>query len=226
MHTKWSPSEEKLFAEYWIAASEDERVGRSQARDTFWQCVQREFNQKNSKERNKDMLQGKWKTLNRDCGKFNAIFKQAERDIKSGESPMDVLTRAKQIYREQNRNIPFNNEEAWDVLRKRRKWDAPDPIDLTGDVPSQTNEALFGQDVEPHPMGKKRASKKQKSETTTSTGGTTNTGGSFTSFQFGEAMHQEFRAKREFAEKAYEAAAKRDHVTAEKEKNANETQGV
>ena len=30
-------------------------------------------------------------------------------------------------------------------------------------------------------------------------------------------MHQEFRAKREFAEKAYEAAAKRDQVAAEKE---------
>ena len=82
----------------------------------------------------------------------------------------------------------------------------PDPIDLTGDVPSQTNEALFGQDVEARPMGKKRASKKQKSETTSSTGG------SFTSFQFREAMHQKFRVKRELATKAYEAAAKRDQV--------------
>lgn len=91
VHTKWTPSEEKLFAECWIAASEDERVGRSQARDTFWQHVQREFNRNNFMNSNKDMLQSKRKTLNHACNKFNAIFKQAERDIKSGESPMDVL---------------------------------------------------------------------------------------------------------------------------------------
>ena len=66
VHTKWTSNEEKLFAECWIAASEDARVGRFQARDTFWQRVQREFNRKNSKERNKDMLQSKWKKLIRD----------------------------------------------------------------------------------------------------------------------------------------------------------------
>ena len=115
---------------------------------------------------------------------------------------MDVLKRAKQMYRDEHKTEPFNNEEARKVLRAHKKWDAPDPIDLTGDVPSQTNEALFGHDAEARPIGKKRALKKQKFETTTSTGGTS-TGGSVLSAQFGETMHQEFRAKREDAAKAY-----------------------
>ena len=142
--TRWEPSEEKLLATCWVAASEDETVGRSQAKDTFWQRVQNEFNKHSYHIRTKDMIQSKWRTLNRDCTKFNAIYKRADRDQRSGESPMDVLTRAKEMYRNENKNAPFHNEEAWSVLRNHKKWDTPDTVDLTGDVPSQANEALFG----------------------------------------------------------------------------------
>jgi hypothetical protein len=83
---------------------------------------------------------------------------------------MDILTRAKDMYCNEHKNAPFNNEEAWAILRRHKKWDAPDTVDLTGDVPSQANEVLFGYDAQPRPMGKKRAAKKQKSETTASTG--------------------------------------------------------
>ena len=84
---------------------------------------------------------------------------------------MDVLKRAKQTYRDEHKAASFNNEEAWDVLRKHKKWDASEPVDLTGEVPSQSNKALFGHDEQPHPIGKNRASKKAKFETTTSTEG-------------------------------------------------------
>ena len=93
------------------------------------------------------------------------------------------------------------------VLRKHQKRNAPEAVDLTGDVPSQTNEALFGHDAKARPIEKKWATKKQKSETTTSTGGTASTGGSFSSFNFGEIMREEYRAKREDAARAYQATA-------------------
>lgn len=202
---RWTPIEEKLLAKCWVACSEDPKVGRSQSKDTLWQRILAEFNRINPKERNKDMLHGKWKTLNRDCNKFNACYKKAQREVKSGESEVDIPTRANLLYRQEN--PPFTNEEAWSVLRTHRKWDAPVAVDLTGDVPSQTNEDLFGHDAEPRLIGKKRDTKKQKSETTTSTGGTANTGGSFSSFNFAEMMREEYRSKREEASRVYQATA-------------------
>ena len=202
---RWTPSEEKLLAECWVACSEDSRLGISQTKDTLWQRIRAEFNRLSPKDRNKDMLQSKWKTLNRDCTKFNAFYKKAQREIKSGESEVDVLTRAHQLYRQEN--PLFANEDAWTVLRKHRKWDAPEAVDLTGDVPSQTNESLFGHDEEPRPIGKKRASKKQKSEATTSTGATASTGGSISSLAFAEMLREELRSKREEASRAYQATA-------------------
>lgn len=83
---------------------------------------------------------------------------------------MDILTQAKEMYRDEHKSASLNNEAAWGASRAHKKWDSPDPVDLTGDAPSQTNEALFGHDAQLRPMGKKRASKKQKSETTTTSG--------------------------------------------------------
>lgn len=73
---------------------------------------------------------------------------------------MDILNGAKEIYRDEHRMTSFNNEETWQVLCTHKKWESPDPVDLTGDVPSQTNEGLFGHDEQPRPISKKGASKK------------------------------------------------------------------
>lgn len=113
--------------------------------------------------------------------------------------------------------MPFNNEEAWEVLRAHKKWDTPEPLDLTGDVPNQKNEALFDHDQQPRPMGKKCASKKAKSESTTSTGGVS-TGGTSSSSQFGEVMQHEYRIKWEEASMAYQAAKKKDETKTRLEK--------
>ena len=81
--TRWQASEEKLLAKCYVAASKDSRVGLSQPKDTFWQRVQNEISKLNFQKDGKDMIQGKWRTLNRDCTKFNAYFKRAQRDQKS-----------------------------------------------------------------------------------------------------------------------------------------------
>nr|GEX63987.1 hypothetical protein [Tanacetum cinerariifolium] len=83
------------------------------------------------------------------------------------------------------------------------KWDAPEQVDLTGDVPGATQEDLFGHDARPRPAGKPRPAKKTKSDATASTGG------SSASTQFGELMEQELRLKREAAERAFEAQAEK-----------------
>ncbi|GKF58398.1 hypothetical protein Tco_0171935, partial [Tanacetum coccineum] len=88
---------------------------------------------------------------------------------------MDVMKRAKATYRDENKSILFVQDDAWEILRSHSKWDAPEPVDLTeGDVPGVGNEDLFGEDARPRPAGfgkSTRPSKKTKSDTTTSIGG-------------------------------------------------------
>ncbi|GJU50101.1 hypothetical protein Tco_1219656 [Tanacetum coccineum] len=137
---------------------------------------------------------------------FNAAYKRVKRLGKSGENDVDYLKRAQSIYRDEHRGVAFSQEDAWAVLRFHPKWDAPEQVDLTGDVPGASQEDLFGHDARPRPPGKQRPAKKSKSDATASTGG------SSASAQFGELMEQELRLKREAAERAFEAQAEKDRT--------------
>nr|GEX70883.1 hypothetical protein [Tanacetum cinerariifolium] len=144
-----------------------ENVGRSQPKDTFWHRVLNEFNRLNFQKRTKDMLSSKWNTLNHNCQKFNAIYKRCSRFTKSGESELDVMKQAWAAYRDENKNFPFPQEDAWEVLRKHAKWDAPAPapapVDLTEDeeIADVNTDELFGDDPRPRPSGKQSPGKKQ-----------------------------------------------------------------
>nr|GEW21252.1 protein ALP1-like isoform X1 [Tanacetum cinerariifolium] len=85
----------------------------------------------------------------------------------------------------EDNNVTFCQEDVWAILKFHPKWDAPEQVDLTGDVPGATQEDLFGHDARPRPAGKPRPAKKTKSDDTASTGG------SSASTQFGELMEQE-----------------------------------
>ncbi|GJW46006.1 hypothetical protein Tco_0077652 [Tanacetum coccineum] len=181
---RWQPDEETLLAKCYVAVSEDRNVGRSQPKDTFWYRVLNEFNRLNFQKRTKDMLSSKWNTLNHNCQKFNAIYKRCSRLTKS--------------------------EDAWELLRKHAKWDAPAPalVDLTEDeeIAEVNTDEPFGADARPRPSGKQRPGKKTKSDISVSTGG------SNSSSQFGEIMTIELRLKREAAEAAFEVAKEKDRT--------------
>nr|GFB23824.1 hypothetical protein [Tanacetum cinerariifolium] len=102
--------------------------------------------------------------------------------------------------------VAFCQEDAWAILKFHLKWDAPEQVDLTGDVPGATQEDLFGHNARPRPAGKPRPAKKTKSDATASTSG------SSASTQFGELMEQELRLKREAAERAFEVQAEKDRT--------------
>ncbi|GJW13182.1 hypothetical protein Tco_0017315 [Tanacetum coccineum] len=140
---RWLPVEEELLATCYVAVSEDNNVGRSQKHETFWYRVLNEFNSKKFQNRTKDMLTSKWHTLNSNCQKFNTAYKRTKRLGKSGENDVDYLKRAQSIYRDKHRDVAFSQEDAWAVLRFHQKWDAPEQVDLTGDVPGASQEDLF-----------------------------------------------------------------------------------
>ncbi|GJY65900.1 hypothetical protein Tco_0468138 [Tanacetum coccineum] len=144
------------------------------------------------------------RNLHFDTLEFNAAYKRAKRLGKSDENDVDYLKRAQSIYRDEHKGVAFSQEDTWAVLRFHPKWDAPEQVDLTGDVPGASQEDLFGYDARPRPAGKPRPAKKSKSDATVSTGG------SSVSTQFGELIEQELRLKREAAERAFEAQAEKD----------------
>nr|GEX02324.1 glutathione S-transferase T3-like [Tanacetum cinerariifolium] len=152
------------------------------------------------------MLTSKWHTLNANCQKFNAAYKRAKRLGRSGENDMDVLKRAQSIYRDKHKGVAFCQHDAWTILKFHPKWDVPEQVDLTGDVPGGTQEDLFGHDARPRPAGKPRPAKKTKSDATASTDV------SNASTQFGEVMEQELCIKREAAKRAFEAQAEKDRT--------------
>nr|GEY72925.1 hypothetical protein [Tanacetum cinerariifolium] len=123
---------------------------------------------------------------------------------RSGENDVDVLKRAQSIYRDEHKGVAFCKQDAWAILKFHPKWDAPEQVDLTRDVPGATQEDLFCHDARPRPAGKPRPAKKTKSDATASTGG------SSASTQFGEVMEHELRMKKEAAERAFKAQAKKD----------------
>nr|GFB93740.1 hypothetical protein [Tanacetum cinerariifolium] len=152
--SRWLPVEEELLATCYVAVSEDNNVGRSQKNEMFWYLVLNEFNSKIFQKRTKDMLTSKWHTLNASCQKFNAAYKRAKRLGKSGENDVDVLKRAQSIYRDELKGVAFCQEDTWAILKFHPKWDAPEQVDLTGDVLGATQEDLFGHDARTRPAGK------------------------------------------------------------------------
>ncbi|GJT22878.1 hypothetical protein Tco_0892815 [Tanacetum coccineum] len=137
---------------------------------------------------------------------FNAAYKRAKRLGKNGENGVDFLKRAQSIYLDEHKGVSFSQEDAWAILRFHPKWDAPEQVDLTRDVPGASQEDLFDHDARPRPAGKPRPAKKTKFDATASTGG------SSASTQFGELMEQELRLKREAVERAFEAQAEKDRT--------------
>ncbi|GJZ90474.1 hypothetical protein Tco_0662401 [Tanacetum coccineum] len=91
---------------------------------------------------------------------FNAAYKRAKRLRKSGKNDVDLIKRAQSIYRDEHKGVSFSQEDAWAILKFHPKWDAPEQVELTGDVPGATQEDLFGHDARPRPAGKPRPARK------------------------------------------------------------------
>ncbi|GJR60868.1 hypothetical protein Tco_1503030 [Tanacetum coccineum] len=124
-------------------------------------------------------------------------------------SELDVMKQARAAYRDENKNLPFAQEDAWEVLRKHAKWDAPAPVDLTEDeeIVEVNIDELFGDDAKPRPSGKQRLGKKTKSDTSVCTKGVTRL-----KPIWGKFTAKELRLKREAAEAAFEVAKEKDRT--------------
>nr|GEX26020.1 hypothetical protein [Tanacetum cinerariifolium] len=83
----------------------------------------------------------------------NNVRKAQAKDTFCVENEVDIMKRARTIYREENKNTQFSEEDAWEILRHHLKWDAPVPVDLTEDehILAVNTDELFGPDARPRP---------------------------------------------------------------------------
>nr|GEU35570.1 hypothetical protein [Tanacetum cinerariifolium] len=97
------------------------------------------------------MLTSKWHTLNANCQKFNAAYKQVKRLGKSGENDVDLMKRAQSIYHDEHKGVSFSQEDAWAILKFHLKWDAPEQpakktkFDATASTGGSSASTQFGE---------------------------------------------------------------------------------
>ena len=65
-------------------------------------------------------------TLNANSQKFEAAYKRAKLLTKIGESEVDDMRHARQMYRDEHKGVSFGQEDVWLILRACPKWDAPE----------------------------------------------------------------------------------------------------
>ncbi|GJZ52299.1 hypothetical protein Tco_0606814 [Tanacetum coccineum] len=113
------------------------------------------------------MLTGKWTPMNKDVGKFNAIYDQTT--ALSGENDDNLYTRVLALFRDKN-NAEFRHRSVWLFLKDKYKWQNPESTQarrtrgqLTEDEPE-----MFGDDAIPRPSVVPRKTKSQRSSASSS----------------------------------------------------------
>ncbi|GJX63565.1 hypothetical protein Tco_0296465 [Tanacetum coccineum] len=135
---------------------ENNDIRADQSDDTFWWQVTHAFNKAtHCINRTKDMIMGKWATLNGNCQKFNANFKRLEGNGKSGDSVVDIFEHAKfQFHEESTTETKKVESRTCVACLEITPWDLSEPVD-----PVDLTE-LFGDYVRFRPPGKPRLAKK------------------------------------------------------------------
>lgn len=131
------------------------------------------------------MLTSKWRTLNHNCQKFNAIFKRFQRmGGRSGENELDFMNRTRNAYRQEVNVEDRFLKKMRGIFEKHSKLDASEPVDsvdLTG------HDELFGEDVRPRPLANHVPPKKLNPKTSSSTAG-------INQFEFGDLCKMSFES--------------------------------
>ncbi|GKF31886.1 hypothetical protein Tco_0101684, partial [Tanacetum coccineum] len=104
--SRWPREEEILLCQCWDGVSENNEIRADRNEDSFWGQIMEDFNKCTfERTRTKNMLTGKWSSINDDCKKFNAIYKHLER--KSRENEADHIEPAKTKFSGQSKGRRF-----------------------------------------------------------------------------------------------------------------------
>ncbi|GKC78720.1 hypothetical protein Tco_1129494 [Tanacetum coccineum] len=141
------------------------------------------------------MLTGKWTPMNREIGKFNAIYDQT--DLLSGENNENLYTRVLTLFRDHTKS-EFRHRSSWPFLKDKYKWQNPESTQArrTRGRVIEEDPDMFGPDAIPRPSGAPRKSKSQRSS------GSSSAASGSSKTQITELMQQQITLDREAKKEA------------------------
>jgi len=121
----YTSREDELIAKAWGSATLNELKGNYQDEKKYWTSIldrYQEFVQDNNlPERSLDSLQSRWRTISHACTKFNGIYLQVSRVVKSGWNDEKYHAEAEQIYHQEVKK-KFDFFGCWLYLKDHPKW--------------------------------------------------------------------------------------------------------
>jgi len=121
----YTSREDELIAKAWGSATLNELKGNYQDEKKYWTSIldrYQEFVQDNNlPERSLDSLQSRWRTISHACTKFNGIYLQVSRVVKSGWNDEKYHAEAEQIYHQEVKK-KFDFFGCWLFLKDHPKW--------------------------------------------------------------------------------------------------------
>ena len=101
----YTSREDKCFVKAWGAATLNEIKGNYQDEKKYWTSILERYQvfvqDNNLPERSLDSVQSRWRTINHACTKFNGIYLQVRRVVKSGWNDEKYHAEAEQIIQDE-----------------------------------------------------------------------------------------------------------------------------
>ena len=117
--------EDEFIAKAWGSATLNEIKGNYQDEKKYWTSILDRYQvfvqDNNLPERSLDSVQTRWKTITHACTKFNGIYLQVTRVVKSGWNDKKYHAKAEQIYLTEVKK-KFDFFGCWLFLQDHPKW--------------------------------------------------------------------------------------------------------
>ena len=130
--SNWTAKEDEALAKAWIKASTDPVHGNYQKTKNFWGTIQENYaaftanltkvdGKTKLDERSISSMQTRWNQINKATLKFNGIFTQVVKVVKSGWNQEMYEEEAKRLYLDEVKE-PFNFYNIWLFVKGQPKW--------------------------------------------------------------------------------------------------------
>jgi len=121
----YTSREDEFIAKAWGSATLNEIKGNYQDEKKYWTSILDRYQvfvqDNNLPERSLDSVQTRWRTINHACTKFNGIYLQVSRVVKSGWNDEKYHAEAEQIYQVEVKK-KFDFYGCWLFLKDHPKW--------------------------------------------------------------------------------------------------------
>ena len=122
----WTSQEDEFLTRAWGSSTLNSIKGNYQEQEGYWEGIKQAYAEltktlANLPERSLDSMTARWRLINHSCTKFNGVFVQVKRTLRSGWVEQNYLDEAQDIYKEEV-GEPFSFYACWLYLKNHPKW--------------------------------------------------------------------------------------------------------